>query len=163
MRIGSGWDLHRLTEGRPLIIGGTTVPFPKGEEAHSDGDVLIHAIIDALFGALALGDIGTHFPPSDPAYKDRASTDLLKTAVEKVHAKGFFIGNIDSTVVLEKPVLKPFIPMMIKTLSPLLDVIPENISIKAKTGETLGPVGEGTAVEAHAVVLLEEREESLWV
>ncbi len=163
MRIGSGWDIHRLVKGRPLVIGGTVVPFPKGEEAHSDGDVLIHAVIDSLFGALALGDIGTHFPPSDPAYKDCASTVLLEKAMEKIHAAGFFIGNLDVTVILEKPKLAQHIPGMVRQLSSLMDTLPENISIKAKTGETLGPVGQGEAIEAYAVVLLEEKDESVWV
>ncbi len=163
MRIGSGWDIHRLTEGRKLVLGGIVIPFSKGEEAHSDGDVLIHAVIDALFGALSMGDIGTHFPPGDPAYKDISSTVLLEKAVSMVHTEGFFIGNIDSTIILEKPKLKRYIPEVVQKLSSILGVDPENISVKAKTGEGLGPVGEGNAVEARAVVLLEEKDESVWV
>ena len=163
MRIGSGWDIHRLTEGRELVLGGIVIPFTKGEEAHSDGDVLIHAVIDALFGALSMGDIGTHFPPGNPAYRDISSTVLLEKAVLMIHAAGFFISNIDSTIILEKPKLKIYIPEMVQKLSSILEVEPENVSVKAKTGEGLGPVGEGNAVEARAVVLLEEKDESVWV
>jgi len=163
MRIGTGWDFHPLTEGRELVIGGITIPFPKGEAGHSDGDVLIHAVIDSLLGALALGDIGTHFPPSDPAFKNIASTLLLEKVIGLIHTNGFFVGNLDTTVILQKPKLKEYIPRIQENLSLLLNVSPGRISVKAKTNEKMDAVGRGEAVEAQAVVLLEEKDESVWV
>ncbi len=163
MRIGTGWDFHPLTEGRKLIIGGITIPFQMGEAGHSDGDVLIHAVIDSFLGALALGDIGTLFPPSDPAFKNIASTILLEKVIRLIHTKGFFIGNLDTTVILEKPKLKEYIPRIQENLSLILHISPDRISVKAKTHEKMDSVGRGEAVEAQAVVLLEEKDESVWV
>lgn len=154
MRIGYGNDFHRLTEGRPLIIGGVVIPFHKGEDGHSDGDVLLHAIIDALLGAAALGDIGTHFPPDDPSFTGVSSRLLLKKTVELVRGNGFSVGNIDSTVVLEKPKLRPFIDKMRAVISADAGIDSGEVSVKAKTAEKTGAVGEGRGVEAHAVCLL---------
>ena len=163
MRIGTGWDIHRLEEGRTLVIGGIIIPFYKGETGHSDGDVLIHAVIDSLLGALALGDIGTHFPPSDPAYKNISSTLLLARVMEMIQKTGFIVGNLDTTVILEQPKLKKFIPEIKKNLSSFLGCTQNQVSVKAKTRETLGAVGAGNAIEAHAVVLLKEQDQSVWV
>lgn len=163
MRIGFGWDLHTLVEGRPLLLGGIRIDAPFGESGHSDGDVLIHAIIDALFGAAGLGDIGTHFPPSDPQWKDIDSTLLLEQTVAIVHDAGFELVNLDSTVVLQRPKLAPYIPDITTRLAGLLLTSPDNISVKAKTKEHVDAVGEGRAIEAFATVLLEEPEPDIWV
>lgn len=163
MKIGFGWDLHRLVPGRPLFIGGVHVPSDLGEEAHSDGDVLIHAIIDALLGALALGDIGSHFPPSDPRWKDVESTILLEKIMKMVHDNEYRPVNIDTTVVLQSPKLGPHIENIRGSLAELLCIDIQNVSVKAKTHEKVGPVGEGRAVEAYASVLLEEADPSVWV
>ena len=154
MRIGQGYDIHRLVEGRPLILGGITVPFEKGEDGHSDGDVLIHAIIDALLGALADGDIGTHYPPSDPKWKGVSSRLLLKETAERVTRAGYRIGNLDCTVILEKPKLLPFRDAIRRTLSEDLKIPREDLSFKAKTKEKMDAAGRGLAVEAMAAVLL---------
>ncbi len=163
MRIGTGWDLHRLAEGRLLILGGVVIPFNLGEEAHSDGDVLVHAIIDAIFGAAALGDIGTHFPPEDNQYKDISSLVLLKKTADLLIESGYSIVNLDATIILQKPKLKPYITEIRENLSHALNLPFENISIKAKTKEKVDAVGEGRAIEAQASVLIEELDESLWV
>ncbi len=163
MRIGTGWDRHPLVEGRKLVIGGITVPHTKGEAGHSDGDVLIHAIIDALFGAAAMGDIGTHFPPSDPAYKDIDSTLLLEKCVELLSDNGFGIINVDTTVILQEPKLKGFIPSITEKLAGCLKIDQNRISVKAKTAEKMDAAGEGRAVEAQASVLLEEADNSVWL
>ena len=163
MRIGTGWDIHPLVEGRKLIIGGITVPHTKGEAGHSDGDVLIHAVIDALFGAAAMGDIGTHFPPSDPAYKDIDSTLLLRQCVDILNENGFGIINVDTTVILQEPKLKAFIPSITENLARYIKIDPNRISVKAKTGENLNATGEGRAIEAQASVLLEEAGNSVWI
>ncbi|OQY38025.1 MAG: 2-C-methyl-D-erythritol 2,4-cyclodiphosphate synthase [Spirochaetaceae bacterium 4572_7] len=157
MRIGLGYDLHRLVPDRDLIIGGVTLPYHLGEEAHSDGDVLIHALIDALFGALALGDIGTHFPPNDNKWKDISSSILLEKCYTMIEEKGFEIVNIDSTVILEKPKIKPHVPQITQKLSTLLKISPEQISIKGKTKEGVDSVGENKAIEAHVIVLLKRK------
>ena len=154
MRIGQGYDIHRLCEGRPLIIGGVTIPFEKGEDGHSDGDVLIHAIIDALLGALCEGDIGTHYPPSDPGWKGISSLILLKETAEKVNRAGYRIGNLDCTVILEKPKLLPYRDAIRRTLSEALGISRDDLSIKAKTKEKMDAAGMGLAVEAMAAVLL---------
>lgn len=154
MRIGQGCDIHRLVEGRPLVIGGVTIPFEKGEDAHSDGDVLIHAMIDSLLGALAQGDIGTHYPPSDPRWKGVDSRRLLRETVARVEEAGYTIGNIDTTVILERPKLGPHRESIRKTLQEDLGIPLGRISFKAKTNEKQGPVGRGDAVEARAAVLL---------
>lgn len=155
MKIGFGWDIHRLVPGRNLILGGITIPFDKGEEGHSDGDALIHALIDALLGAARLGDIGIHFPSADPAYKNIESGKLLVKTMEMVRERGFTISNIDCSVVLEKPKLFSHIRAITERLSELLGCDQSLVSVKAKTKEGLDAAGEGRAVEAYAVALLE--------
>ena len=152
MRIGIGNDIHRLIEGRPLILGGVEIPYSKGEEAHSDGDVLVHAIIDAILGACAKGDIGRLFPPSDERYKDADSLKLLKQTVEYTGAK---IINLDSSITLEEPKLSPYISAMRERIAEVLSIDIDRVSIKAKTNEGLDETGKGNAVSAIAVVLVE--------
>ena len=152
MRIGIGNDIHRLIEGRPLILGGVEIPYSKGEDAHSDGDVLVHAIIDAILGACAKGDIGRLFPPSDERYKDADSLQLLKQTVEYTGAK---IINIDSSITLEEPKLRPYITTMRERIAEVLSIDIDRVSIKAKTNEGLDETGKGNAVSAIAVVLVE--------
>ncbi len=154
MRIGQGWDLHRLEPGRKLIIGGVDIPFDKGCIAHSDGDVLIHAIIDAVLGAAALGDIGSHFPDTSDEWKNADSMDLLKHTTELVSRKGYRIINLDTTVILEQPKLKPHISEIISNIAETAGIPAGDISVKAKTSEKVNAAGEGRAVEAIAVVLL---------
>jgi len=153
-RVGQGWDLHRLIAGRRLMLGGVQVPSEVGEEAHSDGDVLLHAIIDALLGAAALGDIGTHFPPSDERWRDADSRELTRAAAALVRGAGWEIGNLDCTVVLERPRLGPFRDAMRESIAACLDVSPNAVSVKAKTKEGMDSVGEGRAVEASAILIL---------
>jgi 2-C-methyl-D-erythritol 2,4-cyclodiphosphate synthase len=152
LRIGEGWDLHQLTEGRALMLGGIKIPSKKGEVAHSDGDVLIHAIIDSILGAFADGDIGSHFPDTDPLYKDCNSVDLLKKVLA---THPFNLCNIDCTVTLQTPKLRPFINSIQESLAEALEANLNQISIKAKTAEQIGPIGEGNAIEARAIVLIE--------
>ncbi len=154
MRIGMGYDIHRLIEGRPLIIGGVDIPSEKGEDAHSDGDVLIHALIDALLGAIAQGDIGTHYPPSDMKWKNADSRDLLRDTLTKVAEAGYTIGNVDLTVILEAPKLGPHREIIRQTLQEDLKIPLDCISFKAKTKEKVDAAGRGEAVEAQAAVLL---------
>lgn len=154
MRIGQGYDIHRLVENRPLILGGVTIPSEKGEDAHSDGDVLIHALIDALLGAIAQGDIGTHYPPSDPAWKNVDSRRLLRETLAKVEDASYSIGNIDCTVILEKPKLGPHREQIRLCLQEDLKIPLDCISFKAKTKEKQDAAGRGEAVEALATVLL---------
>lgn len=163
MRIGTGWDLHRLIKGRKLMIGGVQIPFHSGEEAHSDGDVLIHAVIDAILGAAALGDIGTHFPPSDAQYKDVSSLVLLKHTVQLLTEAGYRIINLDATVILQEPKLKPYIGNIREKLAEALTLNIDRISIKAKTKEKVDATGEGKAVESIASVLIEGIDNSVWV
>ncbi len=163
MRIGTGWDLHRLIKGRQLMIGGVQIPFHSGEEAHSDGDVLIHAVIDAILGAAALGDIGTHFPPSDAQYKDVSSLVLLKHTVQLLTEAGYRIINLDATVILQEPKLKPYIGNIREKLAEALTLNIDRISIKAKTKEKVDATGEGKAVESIASVLIEGIDNSVWV
>ena len=151
-RIGIGYDLHRLEENRDLIIGGVKIPFEKGLLGHSDADVLVHAIIDALLGALALPDIGTFFPDTDPQYKGVNSIELLKRVYSMIKEKGFLINNLDSNIIAQAPKMMPYIPEMKKVLSSALELDIEDISIKAKTKEHLDAVGEKKAIEANAVV-----------
>jgi 2-C-methyl-D-erythritol 4-phosphate cytidylyltransferase/2-C-methyl-D-erythritol 2,4-cyclodiphosphate synthase len=153
-RVGFGYDLHRLTEGRRLLLGGVDIPFSKGEDGHSDGDVLIHAVIDALFGAAGLGDIGSRFPPSDPAYKDISSRILLRRAAELVRGENLRIGNLDCTVVLEMPKILPYRQAITSRLAEDLGIPPAVVSVKGKTKEKADATGEGRAVEAFATVLL---------
>lgn len=154
MRIGTGYDVHRLVEGRSLILGGVKIPFDKGTLGHSDGDALTHAIADALLGALALGDIGQHFPDTDDAYEGVYSIDLLKRVANLIKAKGYIISNVDSTVVLQRPKVMSFLPEMQKKLSEALNITRDHISVKATTTEGLGMTGQGDAVAAQAVCLL---------
>ena len=154
LRIGEGWDTHKLVEGRPLVLGGVTIPFSKGLLGHSDADALCHAITDALLGAAALGDIGKHFPDTDPRYKGADSVQLLKHTAALVRENGWQIGNVDSTVIAQAPKLAPFIDTMRKNLSEALGLDRSQVNIKAKTAEQMGPVGEGLAMEARAVVML---------
>ncbi len=153
-RIGIGYDIHKLVEDRDLIIGGIKIPYEKGLLGHSDADVLIHAIIDALLGALALQDIGTLFPDTDEKYKDADSTLLLKEVLNLVKEKGYKIGNLDSNIIAQAPKMMPHIPAIKEKLSEILELEKENISVKAKTKEKLDAVGEKLAIETNAVVML---------
>lgn len=155
MRIGEGWDIHRLVADRPLIIGGVRIPYERGLLGHSDADVLLHAITDALLGAAALGDIGQHFPDTDAQFKGADSTVLLAEAMRRVAAAGYQIGNIDSTVIAQAPRLMPWLPAMRKVIAQALNCAVEQVNVKAKTAEKMGPVGEGLAIEARAIVLLQ--------
>ena len=154
IRVGLGYDIHRLIEGRPLILGGIVLPFEKGEDGHSDGDVLFHAITDAVLGAAGLGDIGSFFPPEDMQWKDADSAKLLETVMEKVRAAGWHIENIDCVIKLEKPKFIPYRQQVIESVARALQIQPEQVFVKAKTGEKLPPVGTSEAVEATAVCLL---------
>lgn len=155
-RIGYGYDVHQLDEGKKLHIGGIVVPHEKGCIAHSDGDVLIHAICDALLGAAAMNDIGFHFPDTNSEYKNIDSKILLKKTLDIISQKGYSIVNIDSTVCLEKPKIKEYIPEMITVLSEILKTEKENISVKATTTEKLGFIGKEEGIAAHAVVLIQK-------
>ncbi len=156
IRIGSGTDYHQMVEGRELWLGGVLIPHHKGALGHSDGDVMLHAICDALLGSLALGDIGTHFPNTDPAYKDIASIELLKKSNDLVLQKGWKIINIDCTVCLENPKIKKFVPGMCAVISDCLGIHTTDISIKATTTEELGFAGREEGLFANAVVLIEK-------
>lgn len=153
-RTGIGYDLHRLVPGRKLVLGGIQIPFEKGPDGHSDGDVVLHALTDALLGAAALGDIGEHFPPSDSRWKDAESAQFLGHARGLIEAAGYRTVNIDVVVVLERPKLLPHREAIRRNLSALLDLPLDAVSVKAKTSEGVGPVGRGEAVEAHATALL---------
>ncbi|MFN3377071.1 MAG: 2-C-methyl-D-erythritol 2,4-cyclodiphosphate synthase [Burkholderiaceae bacterium] len=153
-RIGEGWDVHALVPGRRLVIGGVDIPHTQGLLGHSDADVLLHAITDALLGAAGLGDIGRHFPDTDPAFRGADSAVLLAEAARRVRAQGFAIGNVDSTVVAQAPRLAPHIAAMQATIARTLGVEPSQVNVKAKTAERLGPVGQQAAIEARAVALL---------
>ena len=153
-RIGEGWDIHQLVEGRKLILGGVEIPHSKGLWGHSDADALLHAITDALLGAAAMGDIGSHFPDTDPQFKGADSAALLTEAARRVRAKGFEIGNVDSTVIAQAPRLAPYIAAMRARIAQVLGLEVDRVNVKAKTAEKMGPVGEGLAMEARAVVLL---------
>ena len=155
-KIGLGYDIHKLTEGRDLIIGGVKITHEKGLLGHSDADVLVHAIIDALLGAAGLSDIGTLFPDTDPKYKDADSIILLKKVYELIKTKGYKINNIDSNIIAQAPKMMPYIPKMKEILARTLELEIENISIKAKTKEKLDAVGEKLAIESNAAVLLEK-------
>ncbi len=157
MRIGQGYDVHRLVAERPLILGGIEIPYEKGLLGHSDADVLLHAISDALLGAAALGDIGAHFPASDPAYRGAASADLLRAVGDLIRAAGYEIGNIDSTVVCQAPKLAPHIASMRARIAEVLALPVGAVSVKASTEEHMGFTGRGEGIAAHAVCLLTER------
>jgi 2-C-methyl-D-erythritol 2,4-cyclodiphosphate synthase len=154
MRIGEGWDTHALVTGRPLVLGGVTIPHSHGLLGHSDADALLHAITDALFGAAGLGDIGRHFPDTDAAFKGADSMVLLAEAMRRVRAAGWDVGNVDSTIVAQAPKMAPHIPAMRERIAQALGISADAVNVKAKTAEKMGPVGEGRAIEARAVCLL---------
>lgn len=153
-RIGEGWDVHALVPGRKLVIGGVEIPHPMGLLGHSDADVLLHAITDALLGAAALGDIGSHFPDTDAVFRGADSAVLLAEATRRVRAAGYEIGNIDSTVIAQAPRLAAHIPSMRASIAAAVQVAEAQVNVKAKTAERLGPVGQGLAIEARAAALL---------
>ena len=154
-RIGEGWDVHALVEGRPLMLGGVLVPHTHGLLGHSDADVLLHAITDALLGAAGLGDIGKHFPDTDPAFKGADSWVLLQRAGQAVAQAGFSIGNIDSTVIAQAPKLAPHIGAMCQRIAAALQLDVTQVNVKAKTAEKMGPVGQGQSMEARAIALIQ--------
>jgi len=154
IRVGEGWDVHQLVAGRKLILGGVEVPHVTGLLGHSDADVLLHAITDALLGGAGLGDIGRHFPDTDPRFRGADSSVLLAEAARRVRAAGWQIGNVDSTVIAQAPKLAPHIPAMCQRIAATLGLAEDQVNVKAKTAEKLGPVGEGRAMEARAVALL---------
>jgi 2-C-methyl-D-erythritol 2,4-cyclodiphosphate synthase len=154
IRIGEGWDIHALIEGRKLILGGVDIPHHKGLLGHSDADALLHAITDALLGAAAMGDIGSHFPDTDAQFKGADSAVLLREVARRVRAKGYAIGNVDSTVIAQAPKLAPYIAAMRESIAHALSLDVDQVNVKAKTAEKMGPVGEGMAIEARAVALL---------
>jgi 2-C-methyl-D-erythritol 2,4-cyclodiphosphate synthase len=156
-RAGTGYDLHRLVEGRPPVIGGVSIPFERGALGHSDADVACHAATDAILGAACLGDIGRHFPDSDPRWKDADSLALLRDAARLVREKGYEVGNLDITVILERPKIKDAIDEMRRRLADALGVDPSRVSVKGKTNEGVDAVGRGEAIAAHAVALLRSR------
>ena len=156
MRIGIGYDVHALVTGRPLFLGGIEIPYTLGLEGHSDADVLLHAICDALLGAVGEGDIGKHFPNTDPQYRDIRSTVLLKKVISKIREKGFHPVNVDATIVAERPKLTDFIPRMVKQIADVLQIEPGRVNVKATTTEGLGFTGRGEGIAAYAVALVEE-------
>jgi 2-C-methyl-D-erythritol 2,4-cyclodiphosphate synthase len=156
MRIGHGYDVHRLVEGRPLILGGVNIPYEKGLLGHSDADVLLHAVSDALLGAAGLGDIGKHFPDTDPQYKGADSMELLRVVVSRVLEKGYRISNIDVTMIAQKPKLRPHIEAMEQNIAAAVGIQPDRVNVKATTEEQLGFTGTGEGMRCHAVCLLEE-------
>lgn len=154
IKVGLGYDLHRLVEGRKLLLGGILIPFERGEDGHSDGDVLLHAISDALLGASGLGDIGSFFPPEEPQWKDADSAQLLKTVVSKVYDEGWKIENLDCVIKLEKPKFIPYRTQVIKSIADILQIDENQVFVKAKTGEKLAEIGRSEAVEVWCVCLL---------
>lgn len=156
MRIGQGYDIHKTADFRPLILGGVKIPYDKGLLGHSDADVLVHAIIDSIFGAIAEGDIGEHFPDSDPKYKNANSIELLSETNKILNEKGYKIINLDTTIICEKPKLLPYKEGMKENIAAALNISKSLISIKAKTKEKLDATGEGNAIEAMAIVLVEK-------
>ena len=157
MRIGHGYDVHKLVEGRKLILGGIEIPFEKGLLGHSDADVLTHALMDALLGAAALGDIGKLFPDNDPAFAGADSVELLKNVCAVIADAGYRVGNVDCTVIAQRPKLAPFIPDMREKLAKAMQINVTQVSVKATTEEHLGFTGEGLGIAAHSVALLEEK------
>lgn len=154
MRIGQGWDVHRLVEGRKLILGGVDIPFEKGALGHSDADALLHAITDAVLGAAGLGDIGRHFPDTVAEFAGADSRVLLREALRRVVAAGWRVGNVDASILIQQPKMAPHIPAMVANIAADLGIEPAQVNVKAKTYEKLGPVGNSEAVEAQAVCLL---------
>lgn len=157
MRVGMGYDVHKLTEGRDLILGGVTIPWEKGLLGHSDADVLIHAVMDALQGAAALGDIGRHFPDTDPAYKGISSLNLLEHVMCLLNRNGFSVGNVDAVIIAQKPKMAPHIPQMRKNLAEAMGIPEDRVNVKATTEEGLGFTGSGEGIASQAVCLLEEK------
>ncbi len=155
MRIGMGYDVHRLTEGRPLIIGGVEIPYERGLLGHSDADVLLHAVMDAILGAAALGDIGKHFPDSDDAYKGISSMKLLEHVMKLIKEEGYQVGNLDATIIAQRPKMAGYIPDMRKNIAEVLHIPVSAVNVKATTEEGLGFTGEGLGIAAQAVCLLE--------
>ncbi len=153
-RIGQGYDIHRLTEGRELILGGERIDFELGLDGHSDADAVVHAVIDALLGAAAMGDIGRHFPDSDPAYKNADSMELLRQTRAKVETEGYAVANIDVTIIIEKPRMTPYIQKMRKNIADGVGIPFEMVSVKATTNETIGSLGRGEGVAALAIAAL---------
>ena len=156
MRIGHGYDVHKLVEGRDLILGGVKIPYEKGLLGHSDADVLLHAVSDSLLGAAALGDIGKHFPDTDPAYKGADSLELLRIVGEKVREAGYKVGNVDVTMIAQRPKLKDHIPTMRENIARVLNIDVGQVNVKATTEEHLGFTGDGSGMACHAVCLLEK-------
>ena len=156
MRIGHGYDVHKLVEGRDLILGGVKIPYEKGLLGHSDADVLLHAVSDALLGAAGLGDIGRHFPDTDPAYKGADSLKLLACVADKIQVAGYRVGNVDVTMIAQRPKLKDFIPQMQENIAKTLRIATSQVNVKATTEENLGFTGDGSGMSCHAVCLLEE-------
>ena len=157
MRVGIGYDIHRLVEERKLFLGGVEIPFFKGLLGYSDGDVVIHAISDAMLGALALGDIGVHFPDTDPVYKDISSAKILKRVVELAAERNFLVNNVDTVILAEEPKIHPFREKMVDALAGILHIDKTRINIKATTNEGVGSLGKGDAIAAYAVVTLDEK------
>ena len=155
MRIGHGYDVHRLVSGRDLILGGVKIEYEKGLDGHSDADVLIHAVMDALLGAAALGDIGRHFPDTDPAYKGISSMKLLEIVGQRIDEAGYRVGNIDVTMIAQRPKLKDHIPLMVENIAKTLEIAPQQVNVKATTEEFLGFTGNGGGMACHAVCILE--------
>ena len=156
MRVGFGYDVHPLVEGRPLILGGIKIPYLYGLQGHSDADVLLHAISDALLGAIAEGDIGRHFPDTDPQYKNIRSTILLKKVMTRIREKGFHILNIDATILAQRPKLSNHIPRMVKEITDVLEIETGRVNVKATTSEGLGFAGRGEGISAYAMALVDE-------
>ncbi|MFI2858844.1 2-C-methyl-D-erythritol 2,4-cyclodiphosphate synthase [Paenibacillus sp. JSM ZJ436] len=154
IRVGQGFDVHQLTEGRPCIIGGVHIPYEKGLLGHSDADVLLHALSDAILGALGLGDIGRHFPDTDPAFKDADSLKLLEEVWSMAKEKGYSLGNADCTIIAQKPKMAPYIPQMAEIMAKAMNAEPEQVNVKATTTEQLGFTGRGEGIAAQAVVCL---------
>ena len=158
MRIGHGYDVHRLTENRKLILGGVEIPYEKGLLGHSDADVLVHAVMDSLLGALALGDIGKHFPDTDPKYKGADSIELLKHVTGLINEHGYTLGNLDATVIAQAPKLAPYIEQMRKNIADAIGCDISQVNVKATTEEKLGFTGDGSGISAHCVCLLAEKD-----
>ncbi|MFP4978442.1 2-C-methyl-D-erythritol 2,4-cyclodiphosphate synthase [Paenibacillus sp. CN-4] len=152
--VGQGFDVHQLVEGRPCIIGGVTLPYEKGLLGHSDADVLLHAVSDAILGALGLGDIGRHFPDTDPAFKDADSLKLLDRVWEMAAERGYRLGNLDCTIIAQRPKMAPYIPQMVETIAGSLKAEPTQVNVKATTTEQLGFTGRGEGIAAQAIVCL---------
>lgn len=157
MRIGIGYDIHRLSEERKLFLGGIEIPYVKGLVGYSDGDVLIHAVADAILGALSLGDIGQHFPDTDPRYKGIPSREILKKVVDIMDEKKYTIDNVDTVIIAEEPKVYPFRDSIVKSITDILKLEPGRVNIKATTNEGVGAIGRGDAIAAYAVVVLEKR------